>query len=407
MRVILAHNFYQQPGGEDQVFADEMALLRSAGHEVHAFTLHNDSVSSYSRVGLALATLWNRRAAAELRRLVRFTGAEVVHFHNTFPLMSPAAYEAARAAGAAVVQTLHNYRLLCPGANFFRDGKPCESCLSKRFAWPAVQHGCYRNSRSATAVAATMLAVHRVRGTWSKGVDAYIALTEFARHKLIEGGLPAERIFTKPNFVAPDPSPGAGSGGYALFVGRLSQEKGVANLLAAWKRLRGAVPLRIVGDGPLADQVRDAAAGDAAIQWLGIQPLEKVHQMLGEAGFLVCASACYEGLPKTIVESFAKGTPVLAPRLGAMAEVVDHGRTGLHFEPGDVASFAEQALILAADAVLRDRMRGEARAEFESKYAAPRNYELLMIIYRHAFAHSAGTVELPEVKPTCEEAPCC
>lgn len=406
MRIIVAHNFYQQPGGEDQVFADEIRLLQNAGHEVHRFTLHNDAVRSYSRIGLARATLWNRLAATELGRLASSVRAEVVHFHNTFPLMSPAAYGAARAAGAAVVQTLHNYRLLCPGANFFRDGRTCEACLSKRFAWPGVVHGCYRGSRAATAVAAAMLAAHRIRGTWTHDVDAYIALTQFARGKLIAGGLPPERIFVKPNFVDPAPQPGEGRGGYALFVGRLSAEKGVANLLAAWRRLGGTVPLKIAGDGPLADQVRAAAESDRSLDWLGSQSLEKVHQLLGDASFLVCASACYEGLPKTIVEAYAKGTPVLAPRLGAMAEVVDHGRTGLHFEPGDAASLAAQAQSLAADASRREQMRREARAEFEVRYGAPQNYDMLMNIYRRAAAPLPAAQE-PENKPACEEAPCC
>lgn len=406
MRVILAHNYYQQPGGEDQVFADERRLLQGAGHEVHSFTLHNDAVRSYSRIQLARATLWNRDAAAELGRLVSSVRADVVHFHNTFPLMSPAAYGAARAAGAAVVQTLHNYRLLCPGANFFRDGRTCEACLSKRFAWPGVVHACYRGSRAATAVAAAMLAVHRIRGTWRQDVDAYIALTQFARDKLIAGGLPPERIFVKPNFVDPAPQPGDGSGGYAVFVGRLSAEKGVANLLAAWRRLGGAVPLKIVGDGPLADQVRAAADSDRSLEWLGSQSLEKVQQLLGGAAFLVCASACYEGLPKTIVEAYASGTPVLAPRLGAMAEVVDHGRTGLHFEPGDPASLAAQANSLAGDASRRQSMRREARAEFEARYTASQNYNSLMNIYRCAAAPPADA-RPADAKPAREEAPCC
>jgi len=384
MKIIVAHNFYQQPGGEDQVFADECRLLAEHGHEVTPFTVHNDDVPEYSRLGLARATVWNGAVAAELGELVRTTKSELVHFHNTFPLLSPAVYHAARSAGAAVVQTLHNYRLLCPGANFFRDGRICEDCLGKRFAWPAIQHACYRGSRAATAVTATMLAAHRLKRTWTEAVDAYVALTEFARGKLIAGGLPEDKIAVKPNFVSPDPQAGAGRGGYALYVGRLSAEKGIDLLLSAWRRLDGAVPLKIVGDGPLADQVREAAERDPHIERLGAQPLDKVHQLLGEAAFLVCASACYEGLPKTIVEAFAKGTPVVAPWHGAMAEIVEHGRTGLHFAPGDADSLAAQALSLFRDAPARERMRGAARAEFEAKYTAARNYALLLEIYRAA-----------------------
>jgi glycosyltransferase involved in cell wall biosynthesis len=330
----------------------------------------------------------------------------LVHFHNTFPLLSPAAYHAARSAGAAVVQTLHNYRLLCPGANFFRDGRVCEDCLGKRFAWPAIQHACYRGSRAATAVTATMLAAHRLKRTWTEAVDAYVALTEFARGKLIAGGLPADKIAVKPNFVSPDPQAGAGRGGYALYVGRLSAEKGIDQLLSAWRRLDGAVPLKIVGDGPLANQVREAAERDPHIERLGAQPLDKVHQLLGDAAFLVCASACYEGLPKTIVEAFAKGMPVVAPRHGAMAEIVEHGRTGLHFVPGDADSLAAQALSLFRDDRARQRMRGEARAEFEAKYTAARNYSLLLDVYRGALGRRGPSAAALDAELKDEEVLC-
>lgn len=387
MRVIVAHNFYQQPGGEDQVFADEVKLLKSQGHAVEQFTVHNDSINGRGRLGLLRDTIWNRQAAAEIRDLVVRTKSEVVHFHNTFPLISPAGYSGARTGGAAVVQTLHNFRLVCPQAVFLRDGKGCQDCLAKRFAWPAVLHGCYRGSRVQSAVVAGMLAVHHGLGTWARTVDAFIALTEFARRTLIEGGLPAERVAVKPNFLRPDPGAGDGRGGFALFVGRLSEEKGIEPLLEAWRHLGEPVTLKIIGDGPLAASVHRAAESDRRIRPLGRRPLEEVCQMMGDAGCLVVPSPCYENLPRTIVEALAKGTPAVASRMGAMIEVIEEGRTGLLFEPGNPADLAAKVReLLSADATRREATRRAARERYEQRYTAEANYRQLMSIYERALA---------------------
>lgn len=384
MNVIVCHNFYQEPGGEDQVFRDEAALLEDAGHAVTRYTVHNDAVKRLGALSLVGKTLWNREAAGEIAELVRRHRAEVVHFHNTFPLISPAAYSAARSAGAAVVQTLHNYRLACPNAMFFRDGRPCEDCLGKAVPWPGVAHACYRGSRAASAATAGMLAFHRLRGTWRDDVDAYVALTDFARGKLVRAGLPADRVVVKPNFARPDPGPGGGSGGYALFVGRLAPGKGLEIVLQAWAEHRPPLPLKVVGDGPLGDLVRQASESCRAVQWLGRRPLDEVYQLMGEAAALVLPSVWYEGFPKALVESFAKGTPVVASRLGSLAELVGHGRTGLHFEPGDAADLAAQVRRVASSPDEAAHMRREARREFERKYTAEWNLDLLLAVYESA-----------------------
>src|ERR1700733_6841799 len=260
MNVLLVHNFYQQPGGEDQVFADEGKLLEQHGHSVSHFTMHNDAVEGMGKFALARKTIWNKDSQQSLRQAIRNARAEVVHFHNTFPLISPAAYYTAHEEECGVVQTLHNYRLLCPGATMYRDGKVCEECMGKLGPWPGVLHGCYRNNRLATAAVAAMITFHRKRGTWQNQVDVYIALTQFGRGKFIAGGLPGEKIVVKPNFVDPDPQPGSGDGGFALFVGRLTEEKGIATLLKAWKSLsnRTGLSLKIAGDGPMRDSVVQA-----------------------------------------------------------------------------------------------------------------------------------------------------
>jgi glycosyltransferase involved in cell wall biosynthesis len=380
MRIVVAHNFYQQPGGEDQVFADEVALLRRFGHEVVPFTIHNDRIETMGRLSVAAATVWNRATYRDLAPLVRGHRPQVVHFHNTFPLISPAAYQAARDEGAAVVQTLHNFRLLCPSGVLFRDGKVCEDCVGRVVPWPGVVHKCYRGSRPATAVLAAALSAHRARGTYRDAVDLYIAPTESARATFVAGGLPAEKIAVKPNFVDPDPGLGDGLGGYAVFVGRLSYEKGLETLLEAWRMLPG-VPLKVIGDGPLAPQVREAAAANPSITWLGRRTLNDVYETVGRASFLVFPSRCYETFGRVAVEAFAKGTPVIASGHGGMADVVTHGRTGLLFAPGDAAALADavrQMLRLAPP------MRLAARREYETKYTGDQNHDLLQSAYQRA-----------------------
>lgn len=386
MNILAAHNFYKQPGGEDQCVAAEVAMLKAHGHEVTQYFLTNESIDAMNRLQVGSRTIWSGPVFRELRQLFRTHRPQIAHFHNTFPLISPAAYYAAQAENVRVVQTLHNFRLCCANAVLFRDGNVCEDCLGKSIPWPAIVHKCYHDSRAASATIATMLTAHRVLGTWRKLIDVYIALTEFGRRKLIEGGLPADKIAVKSNFAYPDPGPGAGTGGYAVFVGRLSAEKGVATLLEAWRHLGGTLPLRLVGDGPLAGAVREAAAKDDSIQWLGNVPLEAVYTLVGEATFLVLPSQCYENFPRVVIEAFAKGTPVIASKLGGMAEIVDDGRTGLHFKPGDPADLAEKVRSILADPLKLTRLRQAARQRFDQYFTADTNHKSLMAIYEKALS---------------------
>jgi glycosyltransferase involved in cell wall biosynthesis len=305
--------------------------------------------------------------------------------------MSPAAYYAARREDAAVVQTLHNYRLICPSAVLFRDGHVCEECVGKHVPWPGVMHGCYRGSRPATAAVAAMLTVHGAAHTYDRAVDRYIALTEFSRQKFIAGGLPGERIAVKPNFVAPDPGPGAGDGRYALYVGTLVPGKGVETMLRAWEIVGHGLPLKIVGDGELGARVRDAASANPAIQWLGRRKLPEVYALMGRATCLVFPSLWYENMPKTIVEAYAKGTPVVASKIGAMVDLIDHGRTGLHFTPGDPQDLAAQVRRLVAEQDEYPRRRGEARRAYEAKFTPQANYEVLSRVYHEAVAARRGS----------------
>ena len=387
MKILVCHNHYQQPGGEDRVFADEVALLECHGHQVLRFEVHNDSIEGRSKLGVARETIWNRSAAADLGRLVRSEGVRLVHFHNTFPLISPAAYWSVGRAGAAVVQTLHNYRLLCPGAALVRRGRVCESCVGKRLPWPAVLHGCYRQSRLATATVAAMLSVHRALGTYSGAVDRYIALTEFARSTMVRSGLPEDKVYVKPNFV-PDPLPGLGAlperTGQVVFVGRLTWEKGVDLLLEAWGRIPIASGRRlvIVGDGPERAELERRYGNLPGVVWRGWLERKQLLREVAASRFLVMPSRWYEGFPMVLVESLSLGTPVIAPNHAGFPEIISPGSTGALFSPGDDVSFTE-----SLDGALRldegswRQWSRKARDTYLERYTPEANYPLLEAIY--------------------------
>ncbi|MGC1306806.1 MAG: glycosyltransferase family 4 protein [Phormidesmis sp.] len=391
MRILLVHNYYQQAGGEGQVFKAEANLLEAHGHQVLQYTLHNDQLAPVGPLTTAVKTIWNRQVYQTLHDLIQQENIQIVHFHNTFPLISPAAYYAAKAAGAAVVQTLHNYRLLCPNALFFRDEKPCEDCLGKSIPWPGIVHKCYRDSLVASGGVATLLSVHRLMKTWANAVDAYIALSPFAKEKLIEGGIPSDKIKIKPNFIDPDPGYQPQPGQYALFVGRLSPEKGIDTLLSAWAELGQSIPLKIVGDGPLANKVAEAAADSSGIEWLGRCPMEEVYQHMKSALFLVFPSRWYEGLPRTIIESFAVGTPVLASDLGVMSSIVKSGYSGWHFQAGSAPHLIQVVERLLSDPQALKKIRKTTRQSFDDSYSAAKNYEQLIEIYQ--------SVDKPSLSP--------
>lgn len=386
MRVLLVHNRYQQPGGEDLVFESEAALLEAHGHEVHRFTADNRVIRGGGAL-TAVRAIWNGRAYHDLRALLRSFRPDVVHFHNTFPLLSPAVYYAARECGVPVVQTLHNYRLLCPGATFWREGRVCEDCLGKTPPWPGVLRGCYRQSRAATGATAAMLAVHRWLGTWRDKVDVYIALSEFSKRKYMEGQLPLEKIVVKPNFMGSHSGIRMDGGDGALFVGRLTTEKGIWTLLRAWRLLKN-VPLTIVGDGPLYSQAQ-SFLNNSCMDWVKLLGHRTHGDVLNEvkgAQFLVFPSEWYENFPLALVEAFSCGVPVIASRLGATAEIVTDGVTGLLFDPGSPESLVEKVEWACTHRSELAQMGRRARAEYEAKYTAERNYDMLMGIYEKAIA---------------------
>ena len=377
LKVLMVHNAYQQRGGEDSVVDAELALLRHRGHAVEVFQRHNDAIRHMSHTNAAIQTVWSMQAGREFEVLLRSFKPDVVHVHNTFPLISPAIYWVADRLGVPVVQTLHNFRLLCPQAMFLRDGKVCEDCLGK-LPWRGAMRGCYRDSKLQSTVLAGMVTLHRAAGTWQNKVKLYIALNEFCRGKFIAGGLPAERIVIKPNFVDFDaPTDGVRAG--FLFVGRLSGEKGVSVLVDAAQTL-AAAEVRVAGTGPQADLLQ----GVKGITALGALNTDAVKTEMSQALALVLPSICYESFPRTLVEAFGCGLPVISSKHGPLAELVRDGVTGLLFQPGNSQDLAQKMLWAQQHPQQMAEMGRNARALYEAEFTAERNYQQLITIYEDA-----------------------
>lgn len=379
MRILIAHNAYQHRGGEDAVVTAEELLLRAYGNETLLYQRHNDELQTMPRATAAISTVWSFQSSRELDKLCRDFQPDIIHAHNTFPLISPSIYWVAQKHRIPVVQTLHNFRLLCPQAMLLRDSTICEDCVG-RVPWRAVTRKCYRGSTLQSAVLTGMLAAHRAVGTFEHKVAVYIATNQFCRDKFIEGGLPGERIRIKPHFVdnlATEPTWEAREGG--LFIGRLSPEKGLDVLMDATQLL--ATPsVQVVGTGPMEAQVSNVF-GD---RYLGYRERQQVIELLSRARFLVAPSTCYETFGLVGIEAFSCGTPVIASRRGSFGELVKDGVTGLLFTPGDARDLASKIEWARAhpDAMLE--MGRAARAEYLARYTSQRNYQMLMQIYEEA-----------------------
>ncbi len=381
MRIALFHNRYRQRGGEDTAVAAELELLRKAGHEVRLLAVDNREALSGpvgSRLRVALRARWNPATVGRVASFLDGHPTDVAHVHNFFPLLSPSIHHALRRLGVPAVQTLHNYRLLCANGALLRQARPCEECLT-RGPWNALRYGCYRGSRLQTAVWADMVAYNRRRGTWLDEVDCFTTPSEFARRMLLRAGLPPGRLRVKPNPV-PDPGAASPPGSGAVFVGRLSEEKGVTLLIEAWRALRD-VPLSIVGEGPEEGRLRAAAAELGNVRFLGGVSHDAALDAMRRAAFVVVPSLWYEIFPMVVAEAMACGRPVVVAHPTALSEIVEDGRHGLHFRCGDARSLARACRSLAH---APDRIRAmgrEARARYEDHLAPQRALERLEGLY--------------------------
>lgn len=389
-RIAVLHNYYQHTGGEDVVFHSEVELLRSYGHEVFTYTVSNDALRGMSALQMARRAIWNPESYRALKEWFAETRPDVAHFHSISYLLSPSSYQAAYESGVPVVQTLHNYRLICPGGQLLRNQTPCELCVGKRFPYYGILYACYRGDRKATLVRALMVHQQKRAKLWERAIQVFIALTEFSRAKFLQGGLPQEKVVVKPNFVAPDPGMGEHQGGYFLYAGRLSPEKGIGVLLEAWRQLPNPPPLKIVGDGPLTPLVQQAAQATNAIEWLGRRPRSEVVQLMREAKSLIFPSVWYEGMSMSLIEALATGLPVIASGHGTMASIIRHGDTGWLFAPNQ-----PEALKQCVEEALRSperlrEMQQNAREAYLRDYTPEKNYELLINIYRRAIEMRQG-----------------
>lgn len=383
MRVLVVHNRYQHKGGEDSVFAAETAMLEQAGHAVRTLEFSNDAIHGFSaKARTVVRGVRNPDSERVLDAAIADFRPDVMHVHNFFPTASPAVFWASARARVATVWSLHNYRLTCVNGFLLRNGGPCEDCVG-RSGLSGILHRCYRGSLIGSAVAT---AVHRhwVGGDWLEEVDRFIALNPFARRKFVEAGLAEDRLAVKPNFI-PDPgaptAPDARAG--ALFVGRLSFEKGVDTLIDAWQHIPH--PLTVVGSGP--EEARLRATAPANVTFLGAQPPEAVQREMARAKLLVVPSRWYENFPMTVVEAFAAGTPVVASRLGALAEIVTDGVDGYHFAPADPQDLAAVVNAAFADPARLEAASLGARATYERELTEARNLEMLERIYTDAITH--------------------
>jgi glycosyltransferase involved in cell wall biosynthesis len=389
-RILQVHNQHRHHGGEDTVADLEVELLRKAGHEVERLTVSTNDLANagvFRLISHGFGMVWSFRGYSAVRESIARFSPEIVHVHNTFPLLSPSIYWASDRAGIPVVQTLHNYRLTCANGLLFRDGRPCQDCVG-HFPWPALRHQCYAGSFWKTAAVLSTNVFHKWLGTFTTKVSAYVALTEFSKELMVRSGLPRGKIFVKPNFIAPSARPLVLRLPQVMFVGGDQLGKGLHLLLEAWTNL-APVGTRLLVSGPGTDNpdLRRRHEGDASIVWCGFQPREKVIENLASSRFLVLPSTVYEGCPMALLEAFAMGTPVVVPNHGAFPSFVSQFQEGLLFSPGDASSLAEMLHIgITSSAEVWSRWSESARLKHLRDYTDVSNYERLISIYRQTIA---------------------
>ncbi|MBW4614353.1 MAG: glycosyltransferase family 4 protein [Desmonostoc vinosum HA7617-LM4] len=388
MKVLLLHNRYQLAGGEDGVVQAERALLEANSHQVSLLEVSNHEIKSvWDQLTTAVSAIYSYSAKQQVSNEITKFRPDIVHVHNFFPLLSPSIYDACLEQNIPIVQTLHNYRLACPKALLFRDNKVCEDCVSELVQWQSILYGCYRDSRIQSSVVAAMNTWHRLRRTWQERVDAYIVFTQFQKEKMVQSGLPADKFYIKPNFVfsANFINEICQQNNYLLFVGRLSEEKGVSLLIEAYLQNNFSIPLKIVGNGPLKEKLQQKVKNTASeniIEFLGFQNQPTVMSLMHHAQFLIFPSVWYEGFPLTVAEAFACSLPIIAPKLGSMAEIVEDGVTGLHFEAGNSADLGAKIEWAINHSETMITMGKNARQVYENNYSPEANYKQLIEIYK-------------------------
>ena len=392
MRILFVHNFYQHAGGEDQVFLAEKDLMKEHGHEVHSYTVNNDNINSlWTKINTTINLSYSTKSKKNFSIALKKINPDIVHCHNFFPRLTPSIFDACLDENIPAILTLHNYRLVCPSVYLSKNNKPWELSIKKNPYW-AVPYKVYQNSFIGTAAIAYMINYHKKRKTWQKKLDHIITLTKFAKNKFIESGFSPNNMVVKPNFISDPQKENNTRGQFALFIGRLSQEKGIEFLLESWKEID--FPLKIVGDGPMMGNVKLQGNN---VEFLGKIPNKSVKTLLQKAQFLVFPSQWYEGFPMVLVEAMACGTPVLVTNIGSMQEIITDELNGLHFELGNQKQFIEKVHQLMKDESLCQFLGDNGRRAYLEKYTPDVNYQQLISIYQDSISNYGHTT-YPKIK---------
>ena len=382
MKILIINNKYQEKGGEDNSFAIESQMLKDHGQEVETLVFDNAALTAtFSKIKLSYQLFYNSESAKVLQRRIKAFRPDIIHVHNFFYVASPSVFFIAKQNKIPIVFTVRNYRLVCSGAYLLRDNKVCELCINKKFPIHGVVHKCHRNSALQSAHLTMMIGLHKLFNTWNKKIDRFIVLTEFAKRKLMDSSLDLSesQIVVKPNFNEDH--------GYAdwnrrddyyLFVGRLSEEKGIDVLLNAYRH--HPFKLKIIGTGPLVKMVEDLAQKHPDIEYLGFRDNPFIIDLLKKSKALLFPSKWYEGMPRTILEAFSTGTPVISTDLDNINEIVADHYNGLHFSNGDPKSLSERIMYFESYGD-RPMLVKNARSTFEEKYTYKTNYQQLIKIY--------------------------
>ena len=378
--VLIVHNYYQIPGGEDTVVANEMRMLRENGHKVMLYSRNNlelKSMSKFQKLMMPINTIFNLKTYKEIKQIIRKESIDIVHIHNTLSLISPSVYYAAKTCTVPIVQTIHNFRLLCPGATFYRDGQICEDRV-RQGLYCAVKHGCYRNSKFQTLACVISTAIHRMTGIYGK--INYICLTEFTRKKLLtQKQIKPERISVKPNVVYDFGGHGKPTD-YFVFVGRLEKIKGIELLVNTFKKMPN-IKLKIIGTGSLNDEIKQKIKSEQInnIELLGFMNRDEVNRVVCGAKALIMCSQWYETFGMVIVEAYSNGVPVIVGNIGNIQELVKPDVTGKLFTYNSEDALANVVLNFNEEEI--SLFGRNCYKYYKNNFTPENNYKKLISIY--------------------------
>jgi glycosyltransferase involved in cell wall biosynthesis len=379
MKVLVIHNRYKILGGEDLSTEAEVSLLKCNGIEVNSFYVNNSNIDSKNKLALAINTIWSSRYYKEIKKKIEKDKYDIVHVHNYFPLLSPSIFHACREANAKVILSVHNYRLICPNAQMYVNGGVCKECVGRKIPTPAILKKCYRKSAATSSAVVAMLAFHNFINTWKNKVDGYICVSEFVKSQLILGGFEDKKLYVKYNFATSDVRPNFEDGQYYIFVGRLSEEKGIDILLGSFKN--SCRKLVIAGEGPLTDMVKVFTKENPNAVYLGKRPIQEIYKLVSKAKALIFPSKWHEPFGRTIIEAFAHGTPVIASAMGGVTELITDNYNGFLFNP------KEEHGLLTAIANFENvddnqLIRQNAYNSYKKGFLPASNFKSMMSIYQ-------------------------